>query len=52
MYCDVLVKYYEIWNKIEKLSSIRFHSLPVYDEKYIKPKVREFNGIFKKCLNL
>ena len=24
-----------------------FHSVPVYDEKYIKAKVREFNGVIK-----
>ena len=24
--------------------SIKFHSIPVYDEKYKKVKVREFNG--------
>ena len=25
----------------------KFHSMLVYDEKYIKAKVREFNGVIK-----
>ena len=42
---SVLVKYNEIWNKIKKTLNIKFHSMPVYDEKYIKTKVKEFNGV-------
>ena len=39
-----LDKYNEIWDKIkEKLN----HSMPVYDEKYIKAKVTEFNRVIK-----
>ena len=33
---SVLVKYNEIWNKIKKTLGMKFHSMPVYDEKYIK----------------
>ena len=44
---DVLDKYKEIWNRIKKTLNIKFHSIPVYDEKYIKAKVREFNGVIK-----
>ena len=44
---DVLDKYNEIWNKIKKTLNTKFHSMPVYDEKYIKAKVREFNGVIK-----
>ena len=44
---DVLDKYNEIWNKIKKTLNIKFHSIPVYDEKYIKAKVREFNVMIK-----
>ena len=44
---DVLDKYNEIWDKIKETLSIKFHSMPVYDEKYIKAKVREFNGVIK-----
>ena len=42
-----LDKYNEIWNKIKKTLGIKFHSMSVYDEKYIKAKVREFNGLIK-----
>ena len=42
-----LHKYNEIWNKIKNTLNIKFHSMPVYDEKYIKAKVREFNGVIK-----
>ena len=44
---DVLDKYNEIWDNINKTLSIKFHSMLVYDEKYIKAKVREFNGVIK-----
>ena len=43
---DVLHIYYEIWDKIKETLSIKFNS-PVYDEKYIKAKLREFNGVIK-----
>ena len=33
---DVLEKYNAIWNKIKETLSIKFHNMPVYDEKYIK----------------
>ena len=38
---NVLVQYNEIWNKIKKTLNIKFHSMSVCDEKYIKAKVRE-----------
>ena len=44
---DVLDKYNKIWDKIKETLNIKFHSMPVYDEKYIKAKVREFNGAIK-----
>ena len=44
---DVLDKYNEIWGKIKDTLNIKFHSMPVYDEKYIKAKRREFNGVIK-----
>ena len=40
---SVLVKYNETCNKIKKTLKIKFHSMPVYHEKYIKAKVKEFN---------
>ena len=44
---DVLNKYNEIWNKVKKILNIKFHSMPVCDEKYIKAEVKEFNGVVK-----
>ena len=44
---DVLDKYNEIWDKIKGTLDMNFHSMPVYDKKYIKAKVREFNGVIK-----
>ena len=38
---DVLDKYNEIWDKIKETLNIKFHSIPVYDEKCIKAKGRE-----------
>ena len=44
---DVLDKYSEIWDKIKNKLSIKFHGESVYDEKCIKAKVREFDGVIK-----
>ena len=44
---DVLDKYIEVRDKIETDLNIKFHSMPVCDEKYIKAKVREFHGVIK-----
>ena len=44
---DLLDKYNEIWDKIKEKLSIKFHSMRVYYEKYIKAKVKEFNGVIK-----
>ena len=46
-YDDVLDEYYEISDRIKEKLNIKFHSMPVYDEKYITAKVREFNGVIK-----
>ena len=40
----VLYKYNGIWYKT---LNIKLHSMPVYEEKYIKAKVRKFNGLIK-----
>ena len=42
-----LNKYSEIWHKVKKTLNIKFYSMPAYDEKYIKAKVREFNCVIK-----
>ena len=44
---DVLDKYNEIWGKIKKTLSNKFHSMLVYDEEYIKAKVKKFNGVIE-----
>ena len=49
-----LIKNEEVWNKYDKIwdvikdkLSIKFHSEPVYKYKYLKTKVREFDGVIK-----
>ena len=32
--------------KFKRTLGIKFHSKPVYDEKYIKAKIKNFNGVF------
>ena len=44
---NVLDRHNKIWDKIKKKVNIKFHSMPVYDETYIKAKVREFDGKIK-----
>ena len=40
-------KYENIWDVIKNKLSIKLHGKPVYDKKYLKAKVREFNGVIK-----
>ena len=42
---SALFKYSDVWSKIKEIKDIKFHTNPVYDEKYIKAKVKEFNGV-------
>ena len=35
----------EIWKKIKDILNIKFHSQPIYDDKYIKTKVKTFNNM-------
>ena len=37
----------KIWNVTKNKLSIKFHSKPLYDQKYLKAKVREFDGEIK-----
>ena len=37
----------KIWDVIKNKLNIKFHSEPVYEYKYLKTKVREFNGEIK-----
>ena len=40
-------KYGKIWDVIKDKLGIKFHSEPVYKYKYLKTKVREFDGVIK-----
>ena len=42
---SVYLKYTEIWNKTKKSLNTRFHSQPIYDDKYIKTKVKTFSSM-------
>ena len=42
---NVYLGYIEISNKIKRASNVRFHGQPIYDEKYIKAKLKTFNGV-------
>ena len=44
---NVFDKYNKIWDKIKEKLNSKFHSKPVYDQKYLKVKVREFDGVIK-----
>ena len=47
---SVYLKYTEIWKKIKKLLNTRFHSQPIYDDKYIETKVKTFSSIINTLL--
>ena len=40
-------KYDKIWDVIKDKLSIKFHSEPVYEYKYLKVKLTEFDGVIK-----
>ena len=40
-------KYDKIWDVIKDKLDIKFHSEPLYEYKYLKAKVREFDGMIK-----
>ena len=44
---EVWDKYDKIWDVIKDKLGIKFHSEPAYEYKYLKAKVREFNGVIK-----
>ena len=44
---SVYVKCNQIWNKIKKLLGVKFHTRPIYDDSYIKTKVKAFSHIVK-----
>ena len=40
-------KYFKIWNVIKNKLGINFHSEPIYEYKYLKAKVREYDDVIK-----
>ena len=42
----LLEKYKAIWNKIEDLKNIELNDLPVYDDRYIKTKIKTYGVKF------
>ena len=44
---SVYLKYNEIWNKIKELLGVKFHSEPIYNDSYIKTKVKTFSEMIK-----
>ena len=40
----LLEKYKAIWTKIEDLKNIELNALPVYDDRYIKNKIRTYDN--------
>ena len=44
---EVWEEYQHIWDVIKDKLGIKFHSEPVYEYKYLKAKVREFDGVIK-----
>ena len=47
---EVWEKYGNIWHVIKNKLSIKFHSEPIYEQKYLKAKVSEFDGVIKTNL--
>ena len=44
---EVLKKYERIWDVINNELDIKFHIKLVYEQKYLKTKVRDYNGAIK-----
>ena len=40
-------RYEQIWDMIKSKLKIKFHSKPVYEYKYLKTKVKEYDGTIK-----
>ena len=43
-------KYEKIWDVIKNKLGIKFHSKPIYEQKYLKAKVRKFDSVIKTNL--
>ena len=45
---DLLEKYNELWEKVKNIIKKEFDSEPVYNEKYLKVKIKFYNGKINK----
>ena len=48
---ELLEKYNEIWGKVRNKIKKEFDSEPVYNEKYLKAKLKSYNGKINKNFN-
>ena len=48
---SVYVKYNQIWNKIKELLGGKFYTEPIYDDSYVKTKVKIFSDVIKTLFN-
>ena len=44
---EVREKHEKIQEVIKNKMGIKFHSEPIYEQKYLKTKVREYDGVIK-----
>ena len=44
---EVWEKYKQIWGLVKNKPGIKFYSSPVHDKKYIKTKVKGYDGVIK-----
>ena len=44
---EVQEKHKQIWDVIKNKLGIKFHSEPISEQKYLKAKIREFDGVIK-----
>ena len=44
---ELLEKFNELWENVSNSIKKEFDSEPIYDEKYLKPKIKSFEGKIK-----
>ena len=42
---EAYIKYNQIWNKTKELLGVKFYGEPIYEDKYIKTKVKTFSSV-------
>ena len=48
---SVYIKYNQIWNRIKELLDVKCYTEPIYDDSYIKTKVKTFSDVIKTFFN-